>query len=293
MSGSLARPSSKPPSRRSTDDKERPLAPQKEIEVRVYAELNDFLPADKRQVAFLHCLDGTPSVKDTIEAIGIPHTEIDVILVNDRSVDFTHRLQGGERVAVYPVFERFDIWDVTRLRPAPLRVTRFIADVHLGTLARYLRLLGFDTVWERDLTDEDIIDRSLREQRIILTRDRGILRNGRVSHAYWLRTTDSQRQIEEVVRALDLSGATRPYTRCMACNGALRGASPVDVAGEVPPRVLEDYQAFSKCTDCGRVYWAGSHVKKLDAIVARAQLATRGSSCHSKLGSREWPSAGG
>lgn len=282
MSGSLARPSGRRSSRRSTDDKERPLSPQQEIEVRFYAELNDFLPADKRQVAFLHCVEGTRSVKDTIEAIGVPHTEIDVILVDDRSVDFTHRLQGGERVSVYPVFEHFDISDITRLRPAPLRVTRFIADVHLGTLARYLRLLGFDTVWERDLTDQDIIDRSLREQRIILTRDRGILRNGRVSHAYRLRTIDSQRQIEEVVRALHLSGAIRPYTRCMECNGAIRGASPVDVSGDVPPRVLKQYREFSKCTDCGRVYWAGSHGRKLDAIVARAQLATRGSSCPSK-----------
>ncbi len=241
----------------------------KEIQIRFYAELNDFLPADKRQVAFPHFFEGTPSVKDTIEAIGVPHTEIDAILVDDRSVDFTHRLQGGERVSVYPTFERFDISDVTHLRPAPLRVTRFIADAHLGTLARYLRLLGFDTVWERELTDRNIIDRSLREKRIILTRDRGILRNGRVSHGYWLRTTDSQRQLEELVRALDLSGAIRPYTRCMECNGVLRAVSRTEVAGEVPPRVLERYREFSKCNDCGRVYWAGSHRKKLDAIVAR------------------------
>lgn len=247
------------------------MTPQNEIKVRFYAELNDFLPADRRQVAFLHSFEGAPSVKDTIEAIGVPRTEIDVILVNDRSVDFTYRLQGGERVSVYPTFERFDISDVTRLRPAPLRVTRFIADVHLGTLARYLRLLGFDTVWERDLTDENIIDRSLREKRIIPTRDRGILRNGRVSHGYWLRTTDSQRQLEEVVHALDLSGAIRPCTRCMECNGVLRGASSADVAGDVPPRILEYYRDFSKCAGCGRVYWAGSHRKKLDAIVARVQ----------------------
>jgi hypothetical protein len=247
------------------------LTPQKEIEVRFYAELNDFLPADRRQVAFLRSFEGTPSVKDTIEATGVPHTEIDVILVNGRSVDFTHRLQGGERVSVYPTFERFDISEVTRLRPAPLRVTRFIADVHLGALARYLRLLGFDTVWERDLTDEDIIDRALREKRIILTRDRGILRNGRVSHGYWLRATDPQRQLDEVVRALALSRAIQPYTRCMECNGKIRGASSTEIAGDVPSRILEYYREFSKCNGCGRVYWAGSHRKKLDAIVARIQ----------------------
>jgi hypothetical protein len=247
------------------------VTPQKEIEVRFYAELNDFLPADKRQTAFRHPFEGTPSIKDTIEAIGVPHTEIDVILVNDRSVGFTHRLEGGERVSVYPTFERFDISDVTRLRPTALRVTRFIADVHLGTLARYLRLLGFDTVWERDLSDENIIDRSVREKRIILTRDRGILRHGRVSHGYWLRTTDPLRQLDEVVRALDLSGAMQPYTRCMECNGAIREANPTEVAGEVPRGVLEHHREFSKCDDCGRVYWAGSHQQRLDAIVARVR----------------------
>jgi uncharacterized protein len=246
------------------------LKPQKQIAVRVYAELNDFLPADKRQVAFLYPFEGTPSIKDTLEAIGVPHTEIDVILVNDRSVDFTHRLEGGERVSVYPTFERFDISDVTRLRPAPLRVTRFIADVHLGTLARYLRLLGFDTAWERELSDEVIIDRSVREKRIILTRDRGILRHGRVTHGYWLRATKPQRQLDEVVRALGLSGAIRPYTRCMECNGAIREATPAEVAGDVPRQVLEDCREFSKCDGCGRVYWAGSHREKLDAIIERA-----------------------
>lgn len=242
-----------------------------EAEFRFYAELNDFLPAEKRQVATPHAFEGSPAVKDTLEAIGVPHTEIDVILVDGRSVDFTYRLRGGERVAVYPVFERFDVAGVTRLRPAPLRVTRFIADVHLGTLARYLRLLGFDTAWERDLDDVQIIERARSEQRIILTRDRGLLKDGRVTHGYWLRNTDPQAQLTEVVRVLDLSAAFRPYTRCMQCNGVLRDASPAEIAGEVPRAVLEAHRAFSKCEGCGRVYWAGSHRRRLDEIVARVR----------------------
>lgn len=247
------------------------MTAQKAIEIRFYAELNDFLPADKRQVAFRRSFEGTPSVKDTIEAIGVPHTEIDVILIDGRSVDFTHLLLGGERVAVYPVFERFDVTAATRLRPAPLRVTRFVADVHLGTLARYLRLLGFDTAWERDLDDAHIIERALGEQRIILTRDKGLLKDGRVTHGYWLRNTDPQRQLDEVVHALDLSTAIRPYTRCMQCNGVLREASPAEVAHDVPPAVLEQHREFSKCDACGRVYWAGSHLRRLDEIVARVR----------------------
>lgn len=248
------------------------MTPTHEIEIRFYAELNDFLPAGRRQLAFRYRFDGTPAIKDAIEANGVPHTEVDVILVDGKSVDFSHRLTGDERVAVYPVFERFDIAEVTRLRPGPLRVTRFIADVHLGTLARYLRLLGFDTVWQRDLDDATIIDRSLDEQRIILTRDKGILKNGRVTHGYWLRATDPEAQLDEIVRVLDLAGSLRPYARCMECNGEVRPVPAADAAESVPPRVLEFHQEFSRCRDCRRVYWAGSHQPKLEAIIARARL---------------------
>ena len=133
---------------------------------RFYEELNDFLPAERRKVAFVHEFVGTPSVKDTIEAIGVPHTEIDLILVDGRSVGFGHRLAGGERVAVYPMFEGLDIAPVQRPRPRPLREPRFVLDVHLGTLARYLRLLGFDAIWRNDLDDQAIIDMAGREQTV-------------------------------------------------------------------------------------------------------------------------------
>ena len=195
------------------------------IDIRFYAELNDFLPSGQRQATFRYDFTGTPAVLDAIEALGVPHTEIDVILVDQRSVGFGHRLSGGERVAVYPVFERFDVAPVTHLRPAPLRVTRFIADVHLGTLARHLRLLGFDTAWGRTLDDSTIIERSLADKRIILTRDKGILRHGAVTHGYWVRATEPLQQLDETVRALDLSGSLQPYTRCMECNGRVQSIS--------------------------------------------------------------------
>jgi len=244
-----------------------------EIEIRFYAELNDFLRPERRQRAFGHAFYGTPSVKDTIESIGVPHTEVDVILVDDRSVGFDHLLQGGERVAVYPVFERYDVAPVTRLRPAPLRVTRFIADVHLGSLARHLRLLGFDTTWERDLADEAIVEIARDEKRIILTRDKGILKNGRVTHGYWLRSTDPLRQLDEVVRAIDLGRAIEPYTRCMECNGELQPADRAAVVHSVPLQVFLVYRDFRKCRRCHRVYWKGSHLRRLDKIIERARNA--------------------
>ena len=242
-----------------------------EIEVRFYAELNDFLPTHRHQCKFTYEFHGTPSVKDTIEAIGVPHTEIDVILVDGRSVDFDHLLNGGERVAVYPVFERYDVSPLTRLRPAPLRVTRFVADVHLGTLARHLRLLGFDTAWERDLDDEEIIEIADDEQRIILTRDKGILKDGRVTHGYWMRSTDPMEQLDEVVRAIDLAGSINAFTRCMECNGELQIVDRSAVAHSVPLQVFLVYRDFRQCLRCHRVYWKGSHFRQLGKIVERAR----------------------
>ncbi len=239
--------------------------------MRFYAELNDFLPTYRRQREFTINFVGTPSVKDTIEAIGVPHTEVDVILVDGKSVDFGHLLQGGEHVAVYPVFERCDVSSVTRLRPAPLRETRFIADVHLGTLARNLRLLGFDTAWERDLDDATIIDRAVRERRIILTRDKGILKNGSVTHGYWLRATDPEEQLDEIVHALDLAGSIEPYARCMECNGELDDLARSEAARWVPLQVFLVYRDFRRCRCCGRVYWRGSHFRRLDAVVERVR----------------------
>lgn len=264
------------PPRRQREPPDAHARARREIEVRFYAELNDFLPADRRQRSFRYGFTGTPSVKDTVEAIGVPHTEIDVILVDGRSVDFEHRLCGAERVAVYPVFERFDVAKVTRLRPAPLRVTRFIADVHLGKLARHLRLLGFDTAWRRDLEDEEIVDRSLDEGRIILTRDLGILKNGRVTHGYWLRSVHPLEQLDEVVSTLDLARDIRPYSRCLECNGELESISPLRAARQVPLQVFLVYRDFRRCPGCGRVYWGGSHRPRLDAVIERVRfLAAR------------------
>ncbi|HUO68455.1 MAG TPA: Mut7-C RNAse domain-containing protein [Gammaproteobacteria bacterium] len=263
----------RPTKRRRAQDEHRAI--EHSSEFRFYEELNDFLVPKRRQRSFEHRFTGNPSVKDAIEALGVPHTEIDVILVNGHSVDFSERLRGSERVAVYPTFERLDVAPLTRLRPEPLRVTRFVLDVHLGTLARYLRLIGFDTLWRNDYDDATIIRVAHDERRIILTRDRGILRNGRVTHAYWLRSTDPAEQLEEVMRALDLRRRLRPYSRCLECNGLIEPIGRDVARRSVPPRVLERQRDFTRCAVCGRVYWAGSHQRGLDAVVARARSTAR------------------
>jgi uncharacterized protein with PIN domain len=260
-------------SRTRPDDPHR--ASERVAEFRFCEELNDFLPAARRKRAFEHRFTGSPAVKDTIEALGVPHTEIDVILVDGRSVGFGHRLHGGERVTAYPMFERFDVSPLVRLRPAPLRVTRFVLDVHLGTLARYLRLVGFDAAWRNDYDDTAIVELAAAESRIILTRDRGILRQARVTHGYWLRSIQPIVQLEEVVRALDLGRQLRPYTRCLECNGFIEPLARAAAQVLVPPRVFASASTFTRCAACGRVYWAGSHQSKLDAIVARAAASGR------------------
>ena len=216
---------------------------------RFYEELNDFLAPALRKCEFPYAFTGTPSVKDAIEAIGVPHTEVDLVLIDGESVDFTRRLTGGERVAVYPVFECLDIAPVTRLRALPLRRTWFVLDVHLGKLARYLRLLGFDPVYRTDYDDATMIRLSLDEQRIILTRDRGVLKHAAVTHGYWVRSTVPRQQLGEVVRVFDLGGNTRPFSRCMLCNGELRRVAKDALVDLLPPRVRMYFDDFAQCQE--------------------------------------------
>jgi len=211
-------------------------------------------------------------VKDAIESLGVPHTEIDLILVDGVSVGFDRRLRGGERVAVYPEFERFDITPIHRLRPAPLREPRFVADIHLGTLARYLRLLGFDTRYGNELVDDaELAELTSREKRVLLTRDVGLLKRKVVERGQWLRSRDPEQQVEEVVAALHLQRAITPFTRCMACNGVLAAVARADVEGLVPPRAFRRFRAFKQCVDCRRVYWRGTHFARLQRLVAKVR----------------------
>lgn len=248
---------------------------RRQASFRFYEELNDFLSTAQRKRTFTYTFTGTPAVKDAIEALGVPHTEVDLILIDGASVGFDARLYGGERVAVYPVFERFDIAPLSRLRSRPLRQmhratseTKFILDVHLGKLARYLRLLGFDTRYRNDYDDAEIIALARQERRIILTRDKGILRHGAVTHGYWLRTTEPRAQLREVVRALQLEDALRPFTRCLVCNALLERVEKHEVQDRLPPAVREGHEVFWRCSGCTKVYWRGSHYERMQATIA-------------------------
>lgn len=235
---------------------------------RFYEELNDFLPVEKRKVAFSHQFAGGTSVKDIIESQGVPHTEVDLILINGKSVDFAYQVNDGDYVSIYPVFEAIDVQPVTRLRPEPLRNTCFVVDVHLGKLTKYLRLLGFDTAYQKNHDDKEIIAISEKEKRIILTRDIGLLKHKKVTHGYFLRETNPKKQIKEVVEHFDLIRKCRPFTRCLECNGLIEKINESNIPlKKIPPRVIENRQEFYQCNECSRVYWQGTHYAKLRAFV--------------------------
>lgn len=248
--------------------------PIHEATFRFYEELNDFLPEEKRRRDSSYRFRGHPSVKDSIEAIGVPHTEVDLIVVSGEkgdglTVDFSYQLLPGDRVAVYPVFESFDLAGTSPLRPEPLREVRFILDVHLGKLARILRLLGFDCWYRNRQDDVQIALRSAREHRIVLTRDQGLLKRSIVTHGYWLRSQEPEQQAVEVARRFDLVRLLRPLTRCPVCNEPLEPATRESVYNQVPER-SRDYQTrFARCPACGKVYWHGSHTGRIDAMIDR------------------------
>jgi aminoglycoside phosphotransferase family enzyme/predicted kinase len=250
----------------AADDPHRRRA--RHAEFRFYEELNDFLPANRRKRGFDYRFSGTPSVRDAIQALGVPQAEVDLVLVDGVSVDFAHRLHGGERVAVYPVFERLDITPLVRLRARPLRRTRFLLDTHLGKLARYLRMMGFDAAWCRDADHDGIIRRALDEGRIILTRDVGLLKQARVTHGYWVRHELPEEQLEEVMAALDLAGQQKPFSRCMNCNGELRAVRGADGTASLDPAIRARFDAFWRCAACGQLYWRGSHYRRMRRLAS-------------------------
>lgn len=242
-------------------------------ELRFYAELRDFLAPALRSGLVRHRFRTSSSVKDVIESHGVPHTEVEVILANGRSVDFGYRVRDGDHISVYPVFEAFDVAPILRVRARPLRQTRFVLDVHLGTLARRLRLLGFDTRYERAATDEELVAVSVAERRTLLTRDLRLLMRKAVTHGAYLRATQPSEQVREVIRRFQLEGSMAPFSRCLACNGLLEDVPKAEVEAQLQPMTRQLYDEFRRCRECRRPYWRGAHHARLAALVAEAQTS--------------------
>lgn len=239
--------------------------------LRCYAEFNDYLPASSRQQDLTVGISDGETVADVVADLGLPAGDVELVLVNGVSVRLDQVLRDRDRISLYPVFESLDVSPVQRLRDRPLRRVRFVADAHLGRLARYLRLLGFDTRYENDPGDPELARISAEEGRVLLTRDRALLARKIVTRGLMVPSGRPRDQLVHVVDRLDLYRLFVPFSRCSVCNAMLATASREDVAAEVPPRVGDAFARFWRCGGCGRVYWRGSHYERLRAFVRQIE----------------------
>ena len=235
---------------------------------RFYAELNGFLAPERRGREFAAVCAEAATTKHMIEALGVPHTEVAAILVNAEPAGFDRLLHDGDRVAVYPRFTTLPGPDAPPLLPPLTGEPRFIADAHLGGLARLLRMAGFDTRYRNDYADREIAAIAAQEERVVLTRDRELLKLREVAHGCYVHALHPPLQFREIVARLELRDRLRPFSRCMECNLPLRPIDKALVSDRLPPKVRAHYDDFTTCDRCGRVYWPGSHWRRMSALLA-------------------------
>lgn len=239
------------------------------IVFRFHGSLNDFLPSGRRGREIGREVDGTPSLKDCVEALGVPHPEVDLVLVSGLPADLSYRLRPGDRIDVYGPDRPPELAHLPGLIPPPPDPPRFVLDGHLGRLARYLRMLGFDSRYDRAAADDELARLSADEGRILLTRDRGLLKRSIVRLGYLVRDDDPRRQLLEVVGRYGLAVTARPFSRCVRCNGNIEPVDRSDVAERLAgePRTLRYFEKFGRCAGCGSIYWPGSHFDRMSRLV--------------------------
>ncbi|MFC8565794.1 Mut7-C RNAse domain-containing protein [Streptomyces sp. NPDC057245] len=239
-----------------------------EIRVEFAPELHLFVPRARPTGATRAATDGVSTLGHVVESLGVPLTEVGALLVDGREVPRGHVPTGGESVRVRPVAHPQEV------PGAPLR---FLLDVHLGTLARRLRLLGVDTAYEStDLGDPALAALSAAERRVLLSRDRGLLHRRELWAGAFVYSTRPEDQLREVLDRF--RPELHPWTRCTACNGLLEAATKEEVADQLKGGTERSYDVFAKCGTCGRAYWKGAHHEQLEAIVERALAESGGNS---------------
>ena len=238
----------------------------KNITIRCFAELNDFLPAEKRQKSFSLSVKEPVTISEVIQMLGIPLSEVDLVTVNSKPVSRSYKLLDKDIMSVYPTFETFDITGIKTTRQ-PIRVSKFILDAHLGKLSRYLRMLGFDTLYKNDYGDDEIIAIAEEQNRIILTRDKLLLRSPQVSHGYFIRATEKHEQLIEVVKKFDLYSQFKSFTRCMTCNNPLVSISKETIRNRLDENIVNSFDEFYHCSLCDKIFWKGSHFEHMEQLI--------------------------
>ena len=232
-----------------------------------HGELAFFLPAHRRDGLIEHHFEKRTSIKDMVESLGPPHTEIDLLLVDGVSVNLDYILETDASIDVYTDFNAVDLPDKICLRPPLNGQPRFVLDTHLGRLANYLRMLGFDTLYRNDYPDEELAQVSADEQRILLTRDIGLLKRSQVVYGYYVRSLQPKQQIVEVMQHYDLPDKVRPFQRCLKCNGVLQTVERDRVLDQLPASSALCFEEYWQCQDCGQLYWQGSHYEQMQALI--------------------------
>jgi uncharacterized protein len=244
-----------------------------DIAFRVYGRLNDFLPLQYRQQCFVQSWNCRNTVKDAIESLGIPHTEIALIIVNHKSEHFSYILQPSDFVSVYPEFSTFDISPIAKFQTHIDGIPKFVLDVHLGRLARFLRFAGYDCLYRNDYDDKELAKISDEQHRILLSRDIELLKRKILYRGYYVRNTDPLKQFEEVLSRYGDPDAVEPLTRCPLCNGFLTEVKKAEIESILRESTKRVYDAFSRCDGCGQIYWEGTHYVKLKKFMEQIQKA--------------------
>lgn len=234
-----------------------------------HAELNFFLPPSKKQVEFTHYFEERASIKDMIESLGVPHPEVDSLLVNGESVDFSYIVRDGDRIDVYPISAASEVAPTVSVRPPHLSYYRFVLDIHLGKLANSLRMLGFDTLYRNDYADEELAQISASQERILLTRDKGLLMRSLVTYGYYVRETNPERQVVEVLQRFNLFKLVQPFKRCIRCNGLLVPVAKESILDQLPQKTQLSINEFHRCGECSQIYWKGAHYERMEQFIER------------------------
>jgi len=233
---------------------------------RFYGRLNDFLREDRRNLTFLYKFKGKPSIKHTIEAIGVPHPEVGCIQINNRKEDFSYLLNSNDSVQVHPSFDNPSakkFFGDTAIISTPC----FLLDNHLGKLAIYLRMMGFDVLYRNDYKDDELAEIAGKSERILLTRDRGLLKRSIIKFGYIVRSSLPRDQVMEVSKRYDLYVNAKPFHRCLQCNSIIKPVEKQLILNRLQPLTKQYYDEFKICNDCDQIYWKGSHYKRMSSML--------------------------
>lgn len=221
--------------------------------------LNDFLNYKQKEKPLEVSFSGNPGIKDIIESLGVPHVEIQLIRVNSIPVDFSYHIKNADKVEISPFS--------SGVVPSEKNRPSFILDVHLGKLARYLRMMGFDSIYRNNFSDPELVTLSCKENRILLTRDIGILKYGCLRYGYWVRSTVALEQAKEIASHYNLCSSVLPFSLCMECNSSLLKVSKSQIEEQIPPLTRKYYDSFSQCVNCQKIYWQGSHYNRMNNLL--------------------------